>query len=93
MATLDDVKKSLKITNTANDGDISDVIDACKIDLTLAGIAVVSEADALTKQAVKLYARGYFNYQGEGERWQKAYSALKDSMALCGDYNKAVVVP
>lgn len=93
MAILDDVKKSLKITNAANDGDISDVIDACKIDLTLAGIAVVSESDALTKQAIKLYARGYFNYQGEGERWQKAYSALKDSMGLCGDYNKAVVVP
>lgn len=90
MAILDDIKKSLRITNTANDEDISDVIDACKIDLTLAGIAIAKETDALMKQAIKLYARGYYNYQGEGERWQKAYSALKDSMALCGDYNKAV---
>lgn len=90
MAILDDVKKSLHITNTANDADISDAIEACKIDLTLGGALIVNEEDALTKQAIKLYVRGYFNYQGEGERWQKAYSALKDSMALCGDYNKAV---
>lgn len=90
MAILDDVKKSLHITNTANDADISDAIEACKIDLTLGGALIVDEDDALTKQAIKLYVRGYFNYQGEGERWQKAYSALKDSMALCGDYNKAV---
>lgn len=93
MAILDDVKKNLKITNAANDADISDTIEACKIDLSIGGVMVVVETDALTKQAIKLYARSHYNYQGEGERWQKAYSALKDSMALCGDYNKAVVVP
>lgn len=91
MAILDDVKKSLHITNTANDDDINDVIEACKIDLGLSGVAVAEDTDALTKQAIKLYARGYFNYQGDGERWQKAYDGLKNSMALCGDYNTVVV--
>lgn len=94
MAILDDIKKSLHITNAANDEDISGAIAACKIDLGVAGVAVVSDTDALTAQAIKLYCREYFNYQGEGERWGKAYTALKNSMALCGDYNvKAVVTP
>lgn len=91
MAILNDVKNSLHISNTANDGDITGVIDACKIDLKLSGIVTVDDTDALTKQAIKLYARGYFNYQGDGERWQKAYDGLKNSMALCGDYNTVVV--
>lgn len=91
MAILDDIKNSLHITNTANDMDITDAINACKIDLTLGGITVVTDTDALTKQAIKLYCRAYFNYQGEGERWQQAYAALKNSMALCGDYNTVVI--
>lgn len=90
MAILTDVKNSLHITNAANDADIADVIAAAEIDLKIAGILVVNEADALTKQAIKLYCRAYFNYQGEGERWQKAYNSLRDSMALCGDYNTVV---
>lgn len=91
MAILDDIKKSLHIANTANDDDISGVISACKIDLTLSGVNIVNDTDALTKQAIKLYARGYFNYQGDGERWQAAYDSLKNSMALCGDYNAVAV--
>ena len=90
MPILSDIKTSLHITNSANDADIADVISACKLDLKKAGVITISEIDALTKQAIKLYCRGYFNYQGEGERWQKAYDGLRDSMALCGDYNTAV---
>jgi hypothetical protein len=92
MAITTDVKKSLHITNTANDDDINGVIEACKIDLKVAGVTVITDTDALTVQAIKLYCRAYFNYQGEGERWQKAYNSLRDSMALCGDYNAAVTV-
>lgn len=92
MAILTDVKSDLHITNTANDSNITGVIAACKIALRVAGVAVVNETDALTVQAIKLYCRAHFNYQGEGERWQKAYSGLRDSMALCGDYNTAVTV-
>lgn len=90
MAILDDVKKSLHISNSANDDDIADVIAAAMIDLELAGVAAANDMDALVKQALKLYCRSYFNYQGDGERWQKAYAALKVSMAMCGDYNTAV---
>jgi hypothetical protein len=87
MAILDEVKGSLRITNTASDIDIADVVSACELDMRLAGVVSIDANDALTRQAIKLYCRAYFNFQGEGVRWQEAYNGLKNSMALCGDYN------
>lgn len=82
------VKLSLGgIRHNALDDDIQEVIGACKLDLKTAGVRIVDESDALIRQAVKLYSRSYFNYQGEGVRYGAAYAALKDSLAMCGDYN------
>lgn len=88
MAILDDVKTSLRISHNKLDGEIAEVINACKLDLGIAGVANVTDTDALTMQAIKMYARGWFNYQGNAERYNMAYVALKQSMALCGDYNE-----
>lgn len=90
MALLDDVKLSLGISHTKLDTDITTAIDACKLDLSVGGVVVIEDVDALTAQAIKLYCRAWYNYQGNSERWERAYSALKQSMALCGDYNTAV---
>lgn len=87
MALLDDVKTSLGISHSKLDADITLAISACKKDLAMAGVSVIYESDALTEQAVKLYCRAWYNYQGAGERYSTAYTALKNSMALCGDYN------
>lgn len=90
MAILDDVKTSLRISHNKLDGEITEVINACKLDLSIAGVSNVTDTDALTVQAIKMYARGWFNYQGNADRYQAAYVALKQSMALCGDYNEVV---
>lgn len=88
MALLTDVKLSLGISHNQLDADINDAIAACRTDLEAAGVVVCSDTDALTKQATKLYCRYWYNYQGLTERWEKAYNALKQSMALSGDYNE-----
>jgi Cu/Ag efflux pump CusA len=80
---INQVKRSLGITHGKLDGDIDDTIKAAKADM---GIAGVEGEDALVTQAIKLYARYIYNYQGQSERWERAYRALKDAMALCGDY-------
>lgn len=89
MAILDEIKTSLRISHNKLDDEITGVINACKLDLGVAGVANVKDTDALTVQAIKMYARGWFNYQGNADRYQAAYVALKQSMALCGDYNEA----
>lgn len=87
MALLDQVKLALRIKSTAFDADeIQPIIDACKIDLKLSGVNKIEEDDPLTQRAVILYAKAQFGYSEDGERFMRAYSALKDSMALSGDY-------
>lgn len=90
MALIDDIKLSLRIKNTAYDTEVQDLIDACKVDLNIAGVQEVEETEPLTAQAIKLYCQANFGYDENSEKFAKAYDGLKMSMALCGDY-KAVV--
>lgn len=89
MALIDDIKLSLRIKNNAYDMEIQDLIDACKIDLNIAGVQEVDETEPLTAQAIKLYCKGNFGYDENSEKFQQAYESLKIVMALASDY-KAV---
>lgn len=93
MALIDDVKTALRISHTKLDADITDTIAAGKKDLSIAGVAVISDDDQLTAQAIKMYCRYVYNYQGQSERWERAYTALKQALALCGDYNTEATTP
>jgi hypothetical protein len=101
MALIDDVKTALRISHTKLDADITtkldaditETIDAGKKDLSIAGVAVVDDADALIEQAIKMYCRYVYNYQGQSERWERAYIALKQALALCSDYNTEATTP
>lgn len=85
---LEKVKLALRIKNNKLDDDITDLIDACKIDLSISGVKKIDETDALVIQAVKLYCKANFGLNNkDSEKYQKSYDMLKSSMALCGDYN------
>jgi hypothetical protein len=55
MAILEDVKLALRITNTALDTEINDLIAACKIDMSLSGVKEISDTDAIVKRAIITY--------------------------------------
>lgn len=85
---LEKVKLALRINNAKLDDDITDLIEACKIDLRISGVKKINESDALTVQAIKLYCKANFGLDNkDSEKYQKSYDLLKNSMALCGDYN------
>ena len=87
---LEKVKLALRIKNNKLDDDITDLIDACKIDLSISGVKKIDETDALVIQAVKLYCKANFGLDNkDSEKYQKSYNMLKNSMAWCGDYNVA----
>jgi len=88
MALLDGVKVALRVKSTAFDvTEIQPIIDACKTDLKLSGLNVIEDTDPLLQRAVILYAKGMFGYDTNSERYMQAYTMLKNSMALSGDYN------
>jgi hypothetical protein len=84
---LEAIRLSLRLTSEVFDSEIADLIEACKIDLRLAGVVKIEDDDPLILRAVTLYAKWHFGYVDDGERYQKSYDLLKTSLCLAGDYN------
>ena len=78
----------LRIATTTRDDEIRQVMEACLIDLSIGGVAVIDVKDQAIQQAIKLYLKSQFGYDSNAERFGKAYEPLKAALALCGDYNK-----
>ena len=92
MSILEMVKLDLGgIRHSKLDSDINDVILAAEAELKISGANAGPESadnGALYRQAVKLYCRSYFNYQGKAEDWRAAFEGLRDHIALSGLYRK-----
>lgn len=91
MATtiLDDARKALRITAADFDAEIQDLIDACKAELVLAGLAPekIIDTDPLIKRAIIVYCKANFGFGNpDAERFQQSYEMLKNHLALAGDY-------
>lgn len=85
---LEKIRKALRITSTKLDDEILDLIEACKLDLRIAGINKISEEDSLIIQAIKLYCKTNFGLDNkDSKKYRESYELLKCSLALCGDYN------
>lgn len=84
---VEKIKHSLRIGNDSINSDIQEHIDACKLDLKRVGVKKIEDTDALIIQAMKLYVKWHLNFEDEADRYQNAYEMLRNSLAMCGDYN------
>lgn len=89
---LDKVKLALRLSGTALDGEVSDLINAAIADLRLVGINIPAEAgsssktlgDPLLDRAVVLYAKAEFGFNDDAERYRNAYDYLFQSTLPAG---------
>lgn len=85
---LEKIKQSLRIKNNAFNGEIMDLINACKKDLETAGVKNIDEEDSLIIQAVKTYCKANYGLDNkDSEKYQASYEMQKQKLSLCGDYN------
>ena len=86
MATklLDPVKTDLGIT----DNDIQDAIETAKQRLSQIGVGIVSENNRTTVTAIKLFCRYWFNFQGDGERYEESFKSLADAMSKASEFRE-----
>lgn len=84
---LDKVKLALRLTSTSFDSEITDLINACKKDLSTKGVKMVVENDPLIARAIVLYCKGNFGNDPNQIRFEQSYQALRDSLSLAGDYS------
>ena len=86
MPILDDIKIALRISNTAYDSEINDLIAAARADLMLAGILLAKandDTDPLIKRAITVYVKANFGWNNpDSEKLQQSYDMLKAHLAL-----------
>lgn len=85
---LDDVKAAIRVKADSANQEIEDLIAACKKEMEIAGVYIQDETDGLAKQAIKLYCKAHYGYDEKTVQFQMAYEALRDAMALSGEYVK-----
>lgn len=94
---LADMKQALRISNTAYDDEVSDLIDEARHDLIMSGLSkeIVEkdvDPDPLIKRAIRTYVKANFGWDNpDAEKLQNAYEMLKSHLSLVGDYNAPVV--
>jgi uncharacterized phage protein (predicted DNA packaging) len=90
MAMLDDVKIALRVSHTALDSEINDLIAAARQDLILSGVLPAkanSNTDSLIKRCIVTYVKAHFGFDNpDYERLSSAYYQLKSHLTLAGDY-------
>lgn len=88
-ALIDKVKGSMRILSKSAviENDINGSIEACKRELSIAGVQNIDEADSLITKAVVLYVKADFNYQNMGEKYRQSFEMLKTTLSLSSDYN------
>lgn len=88
MATLlAEVKKAMRISTSAYDDTITQLINACIGDIGIIGVEFeATTADALLKQAVITYCRLNFGTPSDYDRLKKSYDEQKAQLQSCTGY-------
>ncbi len=88
---LEKVKMALRINSNKLDTEISDLIEACKIDLSISGVRRIELTDPIIQRAIILYCKANFGLDNkDSEKYQKSYDLLKSHLALCSDFNEVI---
>ena len=77
---LEKVKLALRIKSNILDLEIDDLIEACKIDLSISGVKRIEESDPIINRAIILYCKANFGLENkQSEKYQNSYDLLKQS--------------
>lgn len=83
---LEKVKLALRITTTAFDNEIADLIEAALADLLLSGVRVPEKEDPLILRAVTTYCKANFGAPEEYDRLKASYDEQKAQMQMATGY-------
>lgn len=85
---LERVKNALRITSDdeALNGELTDLIEAAKADLGIAGVIVPSRFDALVAKAVITYCKMSFGLPEDYDRLKRSYDEQKAQLSNATGY-------
>lgn len=86
MALIDNVRLALRITTTAFDNELTDLISAARIDLGIAGVALPTELDAICELAIITYCKCHFGEPDNYDRLKASYDEQKAQLSMATGY-------
>lgn len=88
LTLLQKTKLALRITVDAYDSDLTDLINAAKLDLGIAGVTLPSSLDAICERAIITYCKVHFSALTDGEyaRLKAAYDEQKAQLVTATGY-------
>lgn len=85
---LSKVKLALRITTSAFDTEILNLIEAAKMDMRVAGVMYIDEKDPLIIQAVITYCKVNFGEPSDPIRLKASYDEQKAQLVSSKQYGK-----
>lgn len=86
MALIDKTKMALRITTTAYDDELTDLIEAAKQDLGIAGVIVPDELDAIVTRAIITFCKMSFGLPEDYDRLKASYDEQKAQLSNATGY-------
>lgn len=86
MTILEKVKMALRITTNKMDDELTDEIEAAKLDLGIAGVVLPSRVDALVTQAIITYCKSHFGNPEDQDRMKASYDEQKSQLSNATGY-------
>ena len=83
---LEKVKTALRIKTDAYNDELSDLIEAAKLDLGVAGVEVPEALDALLSKAVITYCKMSFGIPEDYDRLKASYDEQKAQLSNATGY-------
>lgn len=81
MAIIDKVKTALRLTTTAYDDEITDLIAAAQVDLQIAGVIVPAPLDVIVTRAIITYCKMSFGLPDDYDRLKASYDEQKAQLS------------
>ena len=81
MATLDDVRMALRITTTAYNTELTNLISAARQDLGIAGVEVPQTLDDICLRAVITYCKMNFGLPDDYDKLKRSYDEQKAQLS------------
>jgi hypothetical protein len=85
---LEKVKMALRITTTAYDAELTDLIESAKLDMSIAGVVLPPTIDALVTKAVITYCKMSFGIPEDYDRLKASYDEQKAQLATATGYTE-----
>lgn len=85
---LEKVKMALRITTTAYDAELTELIESAKLDMSIAGVVLPLTIDALVTKAIITYCKMSFGIPEDYDRLKASYDEQKAQLATATGYTE-----